>query len=579
MATFLNGVTDYVTQTNPTQSNLAFDQQALQTKEAAYLAGHKKVNDLYGSLLNSNMSRGENIAARDEFFKMVNQDIKRMGGLDFSLDTNVAAASNVFQSIYSNKNIVKDMVWTKNNNNQKERSEALKNCIDPTKCGGQWWEKGDKYLSYKEEEFKNASTTEALGMSDTKYVPYTDVMAKAMKIAKDADLSISKDYILGSGYKVTNKNGQEVLSPLTALLSETLGNDPNIAEMFKVDSYVERKDWVYNELNTGQFENEEDAHVGYFKMRSDAVARQLREANDGVNLDVDMLKESIEELQEKNPQPGTVSHNDLQNKQLMLQKASLAQQHLQRYNLAQENIHNQVAMRTLGESLDENDSANKLNVTINQAAEILSHKGEESKMELDKKAEMAIAHQYRVSEEATEFNHSKLLVAEKAKYGAYDGTAKKDKDKDKDEKITSDEISAFTTAKTTTDGYINASKDADNNGYANVSLTSKKAINKALGRESDVELSESDIKAYKLKIAPYKEKENIAAVKAGETNLRHPDLVNGALFQEMNDKQKGTFITQYEAKHKAALKKDGITHEALWKSFSKKTGSENLFTY
>ena len=87
MATFLNGVTDYVTQTNPTQSNLAFDQQALQTKEAAYLAGHKKVNDLYGSLLNSNMSRGENIAARDEFFKMVNQDIKRMGGLDFSLDT------------------------------------------------------------------------------------------------------------------------------------------------------------------------------------------------------------------------------------------------------------------------------------------------------------------------------------------------------------------------------------------------------------------------------------------------------------------------------------------------------------
>ena len=556
MATFLNGVTDYVTQTNPTQSNLAFDQQALQTKEAAYLAGHKKVNDLYGSLLNSNMSRGENIAARDEFFKMVNQDIKRMGGLDFSLDTNVAAASNVFQSIYSNKNIVKDMVWTKNNNNQKERSEALKNCIDPTKCGGQWWEKGDKYLSYKEEEFKNASTTEALGMSDTKYVPYTDVMAKAMKIAKDADLSISKDYILGSGYKVTNKNGQEVLSPLTALLSETLGNDPNIAEMFKVDSYVERKDWVYNELNTGQFENEEDAHVGYFKMRSDAVARQLREANDGVNLDVDMLKESIEELQEKNPQPGTVSHNDLQYKQLMLQKASLAQQHLQRYNLAQENIHNQVAMRTLGESLDENDSANKLNITINQAAEILSHKGEESKMELDKKAEMAIAHQYRVSEEATEFNHSKLLVAEKAKYGAYDGTAKKDKEKEKNE-VTSTEISSAKSAK-----------------LAHEELISDAGIKEALGGSPTAE-----------KIAQYKKdnaekfkasamKANIALIKAGEMPIDYTQ-VNAAMWQkDMDNKQKGTYI----AKLIKDKKNDGLTNEQLWKFLSdQEDGTYNVY--
>lgn len=556
MATFLNGVSDYVTQTNPTQSNLAFDQQALQTKEAAYLAGHKKVNDLYGSLLNSDMSRGENIAARDEFFKMVNHDIKRMGGLDFSLDTNVAAASNVFQSIYSNKNIVKDMVWTKNNNEQKQRSEALKNCIDPAKCGGQWWEKGDKYLAYKEEEFKNASTTEALGMADTKYVPYTDTMAKAMKIAKEADLSISKDYILDSGYKVTNKNGQEVLSPLTALLAETLGNDPNIAEMFKVDSYVERKDWIYNGLNTGQFENEEDAHVGYFKMRSDQVARQLREANDGVNLDVDMLKESIEELQEKNPQPGTVTHNELQYKQLMLQKASLAQQHLQRYNLAQENIHNQVAMRTLGENLDEQDSANKLNVTINQAAEILSHKGEESKMELDKKTEMAIAHQYRVSEEATEFQHSKELVAEKAKYGAYDGTAKKDKEKEKNE-VTSTEISSAKSAK-----------------LAYEELTSDAGIKKELGGSPTAD----EIKQYRKdnaeKFKASAMKANIALIKAGEMPIDYTQ-VNAAMWQkDMNDKQKGTYI----AKLIKDKKNDGLTNAQLWKFLSdQEDGTYNVY--
>lgn len=546
MATFLNGVTDYVTQTHPTQSNLAFDQQALQTKEGAYLAGHKKVNDLYGSILNSDMTRGENIAARDEFFKMVNHDIKKMGGLDFSLDTNVAAASTVFQSIYSNKNMVKDMVWTKNTNEQKARGESLKNCIDPSKCGGQWWEKGDKYIAYKEEEFKNASTSEAMNFADVKYVPYTDTMAKAMKIAKDADLSISKDYILGSGYKVTSKNGQQVLSPLTALLAETLGSDPNIAEMFKVDSYVERKDWVYNGLNTGEFANEEDAHVGYFKMRSDQVARQLREANDGVDLDVDMLKESIEELQDKNPQPGTVSHNELQYKQLMLQKASLAQQHLQRYNLAQENIHNQVAMRTLGESLDEQDSANKLNATINQAAEILSHKGEESKMELDKKAEMAIAHQYRVSEEATEFQHSKELVAEKAKYGAYDGTSKKNKEKEQE--ITSSEIVAANSAK-----------------LAHDKLTSDEGIKEAMGGDPTPEKIAEYRKKHAAEFAASAMKTNLALIKAGEMPIDYTQVNASMWKKDMNDKQRGTFIAKMIKDGKAPK---GYTSDDIWKYLS-----------
>jgi hypothetical protein len=58
------------------------------------------------------------------------------------------------------------------------------------------------------------------------------------------------------------------------------------------------------------------------------------------------------------------------------------------------------------------------------------------------------------------------------------------------------------------------------------------------------------------------------------------DHVNVALWQhDMNDKQRGTFIAKYEEKYKAELKRDGITHEALWDAFSNKTGSENLFTY
>lgn len=232
MATYIQGQNDYISQIQPTEPNLAFDAQILQAKQSKYDANHKKVSDLYGSLLNSSLTRTDNIQARDEFFKIINNDIKRMGSMDFSLDQNVEAAAGVFQSIYTNNNIVKDMVWTKNFNSEMERGEAFKNCRDADKCGGQWWEEGDKYLQYKKLEYKNASAGDALGMEDPSYVPYINVMDKAIKLAKDAGLSIKKDSFSPDGqYVVTTKNGVLLSSPLTQLFNQTLAKDPAYQKM------------------------------------------------------------------------------------------------------------------------------------------------------------------------------------------------------------------------------------------------------------------------------------------------------------------------------------------------------------
>ena len=234
MATYIQGQTDYISQIQPTEPNLAFDAQILQQKQAKYDANHKKVSDLYGSLLNSSLTRSDNIAARDEFFQIINDDIRRMGGLDFSLDQNVQAAAGVFQSIYENKNIVKDMVWTKNYNNETNRMESFKNCIDEEKCGGMYWEVGDKYMQYKRAEYKNASAGDALGMGDVTFVPYKSVMKEAIKLAKDAGLNIEYDKLSSDGaYMVTTKNGEVLRSPLTALFNKTIGQNPQFAEMFK----------------------------------------------------------------------------------------------------------------------------------------------------------------------------------------------------------------------------------------------------------------------------------------------------------------------------------------------------------
>ena len=100
------------------------------------------------------MTRTDNQEARNEFFQMINQDIRRMGSLDFSLQQNVDAAANVCQSIYTNKGIVKDMVWTKNFQNQMSKRNGLKNSTNTEKTGAAW-DVGDRAMAYQREAFAN----------------------------------------------------------------------------------------------------------------------------------------------------------------------------------------------------------------------------------------------------------------------------------------------------------------------------------------------------------------------------------------------------------------------------------------
>lgn len=153
MATYLSGSPTFLPTVQPYQPNLQLYAGALQMKQTQYDTNRKKISDLYGSLLNSPMTRDSNIAARDEFFKSIDYEIKKLSSVDLSLQENVDQAANLFTSLYDNKNIVKDMMWTKNYQNEMDRADGFKNCVDPEKCGGQYWEGGVQALQFRREEF------------------------------------------------------------------------------------------------------------------------------------------------------------------------------------------------------------------------------------------------------------------------------------------------------------------------------------------------------------------------------------------------------------------------------------------
>ena len=432
MATFLNGVTDYVTQTHPTQSNLAFDQQMLQTKESAYVAGHKKINDLYGSILNSDMSRAENVAARDEFFKVINHDIKKMGGLDFSLDTNVQAAANVFQSIYTNKNIVKDMVWTKNYNNEIGKAESFKNCVDPEKCGGQFWQEGVDALNYRMEEFKGLNSTEAMSYGDVTYVPYNKVFDKALKYFKDSGLKMSTDKLSEDGkYMVTTTNGTQLINPLTALFTKALADDPKFTEMYATKAFVERKGWMRGKINNGEYKDENEAMVGYMNSQHKVYTDKIDRAASTLKIDKDILDSKVityeKQINEGKIKEGSQKYNEYREILALQQSSKEANDYLEYVNKVSANRNNNMSIISAGNLLDQQAGASFMMDEIQDSAKILAYSDYSTKKEVDA---------YKLNE--IEFSQkltieNKRIAADKEiqqmKIDAAEATAKAPKDK------------------------------------------------------------------------------------------------------------------------------------------------------
>ena len=191
MATYLQGVTDYIPQFQPFQPDLNLYANVLQTKQTQYDTAWKSINKIYGQYFYSDLTRDNNIKRKDELLKNIDFNLKRVSGLDLSLTQNVNQATQVFKPFYEDKNLMKDMAWTKTYNAQRGRAEGFKNSLDEERRE-QYWDGGVRALDYMRDEFREASDEEALQFGNVSYTPYVNSIKKAQEIAKEAGLSVEK---------------------------------------------------------------------------------------------------------------------------------------------------------------------------------------------------------------------------------------------------------------------------------------------------------------------------------------------------------------------------------------------------
>lgn len=400
MATYLQGQQDYVTQIQPTKPNLQFDAQMLGNLQNKYDAGHKKVSELYGSLLNSAMTRTDNIQARNEFFQMINQDIRRMGSLDFSLQQNVDAAANVFQSIYTNKGIVKDMVWTKNFQNQMSKRNGLKNSTDTEKTGAAW-DIGDRAMAYQREAFANASADEALSMGNAEYVPQFNMMKEAIKLADKAKLNVTIDDITGK-YKITTKNGDLIKSPLTTLFAETFAKDARFRNMYSTKAYVSREDWQHNAVKKGEFKDLDEAKVGWLKDIQNKQTATLKKNYADLQTDEGYLDKNIKKLTDEYNAGkfGNKSKKAQRLRDLMglKQSATAAKDYTQQLLNAEKSTNPEASYDVLASEIDNRRSYDFMNNDIAASVRVLAFRDKEITKTADEFAKINVNHLNKLSQ-------------------------------------------------------------------------------------------------------------------------------------------------------------------------------------
>lgn len=323
MATYLQGSTDYIPQIQPFRPDYNFLGNIMQTRQTKYDAAKKKISDLYGSLLYSPMLRDSNIKRRDEFFKVIDQDIKKISGMDLSLQQNVDAAENVFKGFYEDKNMINDMVKTKKAYAELEKADSLKGCLDPEKCGGQYWDDGVKALQYRMEEFKNATDEEALNYNIGEFTPYFEWKSKAIKAAKDLNYGVTKDDITNE-WIVTNTNGELVSGGLYSLFKDLYGDDPRIKANYDTQSYVLRKDNV--KANAAKFGSEEEAEKNYIQTMMQNGLKKLQNNHKYMSDVYDNLNSRQLQLEKQKAQKGLTLKEEQYYQQVLKDKETAALQ-------------------------------------------------------------------------------------------------------------------------------------------------------------------------------------------------------------------------------------------------------------
>jgi len=300
MATYIQGVTDYIPQYQPFEPDYNFYSNIMQTKQSQYDNNWKALNSMYSEYYNADLTRDGNIKKRDTYLKDIEFNLKRVSQLDLSLEQNVNQASQIFKPFYEDAALMSDMVKTKKAKSQISLGESYLKANDPT-IHSKYWGEGIDKIKFELQEFKEATDEEAGNVEISSYTPNRDITAELSKITKDfGNVQFAPEF--KNGYIITTTNGEKLVEPLYKLYEASLGDDPGVQDWFRTKAYVDRKRYGVN--NAAQFGGDKNkAEMKYledkFNVLKDQSIAQYDHLNE-VNTNYDAQLLDLEKQKKEN---------------------------------------------------------------------------------------------------------------------------------------------------------------------------------------------------------------------------------------------------------------------------------------
>ena len=314
MATYLQGVTDFIPDYQPFQPDLNFYGQLLQTKQTQYDTNWKQLNNLYGQLYGAELTHDLNIKKKDELLKQIDFNLRRVSGMDLSLEQNVNQAMQVFRPFYEDRYLMKDMAYTKNWINTYNGAQNLINSKDPLQRE-KHWKLGIKGLEIRRQMFKDSTLEETLNMSNAQYTPAVNVSRAYLDLIKKYNIKdvIEKVPDKTGLYFVEKKNGDLIMPGLMQLFHAEYANRNDIQEMYREKAFVERMSYAYQNANNfggSKLEAEKQYIKDKLNYISEYAKKKNNEAQSNLNNTQNLQGQLEQDVKNGNTNPSQKSYAD-----------------------------------------------------------------------------------------------------------------------------------------------------------------------------------------------------------------------------------------------------------------------------
>jgi hypothetical protein len=285
MATYLQGMQDYIPSLEPFNPDYKFLSNVLNVRQDRYDTNFKQLNKLYNQVANSPLSREDNKERRDQYVNRMSNGLKQVAGLDLSLGQNVEAAKGLFRPFFEDDLMVKDIAYTK------QYGKLMKDVnfyatSSNEKVRDRYWQDGVLKMQMDMEDFVNGSPDDALNAPLPVYVENPNIYQRAFDALKEQGFNASQTTPNGD-WIITDKNGTaltnrrtgrylkdeegeylldennekipETTDVLFNYLRETVMKDPVIQRGLAVKGYVNARTFYKDPVNIQKYGSEEGA--------------------------------------------------------------------------------------------------------------------------------------------------------------------------------------------------------------------------------------------------------------------------------------------------------------------------------